>query len=274
MARATINYTHGDTGTKPGNPLDFQKNERPIAAEFDWYWHKITESVKGHSAEFTRLDYNDDGIVDESDSVTPGGELKGDLFDSLGNQIYDDGSNYILQNRLQNDSVTVTPGTGIASAGTVALGGSVTVNVDDSRYVLEGGDTMSGVLTLNDGSTAASRSWVNANADVPNADHANTAGDADTLDGQHYSDIQTWVNNNADVPNADYADSAGDANTLDGHDSTYFTTLSEVNANADVPNADYANAAGDADTVDGADVYVQSTEPTSATDGDIWIDTS
>jgi hypothetical protein len=49
------------------------------------------------------------------------------------------------------------------------------------------------------------------------------------------------VNGNADVPNADYADSAGDATTLDGHDSTYFTTMSEVNSNADVPNADNAD---------------------------------
>jgi hypothetical protein len=63
-------------------------------------------------------------------------------------------------------------------------------------------------------------------------------GDADTVDGQNYSDIQNWVNNNADVPNADHADHAdttGDADTVDGnhasafadvghnHDSRYYT---------------------------------------------------
>lgn len=55
---------------------------------------------------------------------------------------------------------------------------------------------------------------------------------------------QSWVNSSADVPNADYADSAGDADTLDGNDASYFTTLSEVNNNADVPNADNADTVG------------------------------
>jgi len=35
-----------------------------------------------------------------------------------------------------------------------------------------------------------------------------TVGDADTVDGQDFADIQAWVNDNADVPNADLADQA------------------------------------------------------------------
>lgn len=99
------------------------------------------------------------------------------------------------------------------------------------------------------------KSWVNNNADVPNADHADTAGDADKLDGNDASYFTTLseVNNNADVPNADYADNAGDADTLDGNHASHFTTLSEVNNNADVPDADYADSAGNADTVDNYD---------------------
>jgi hypothetical protein len=31
-----------------------------------------------------------------------------------------------------------------------------------------------------------------------------------------FQEVKDWVNSNADVPNADYADSAGDANTVDG----------------------------------------------------------
>ena len=53
-------------------------------------------------------------------------------------------------------------------------------------------------------------------------------GDADTLNGQNYSDIQNWVNNNVDVPNVDHvdhADTAGDANSVDGLDSTDFARL-------------------------------------------------
>ena len=56
-------------------------------------------------------------------------------------------------------------------------------------FVHVSGDTMGGTLTLSDGSTAASRNWVNNNADVPNADYADSAGDADTVDGYHALDF-------------------------------------------------------------------------------------
>jgi len=68
-------------------------------------------------------------------------------------------------------------------AGAFALDG----HDHDGDYILESGDTMTGVLTLTDGSTAASQAWVDANADVPNADYADSAGDADTVDGEHAS---------------------------------------------------------------------------------------
>ena len=83
-------------------------------------------------------------------------------------------------------------------------------------------------------------------------------GDADTVDGQNYSDIQNWVNNNADVPNADHADTAGDADTVDGQN--YSDIQNWVNNNADVPNADHADTAGDADTVGGQNYSVRSEE--------------
>lgn len=38
-----------------------------------------------------------------------------------------------------------------------------------------------------------------------------------------FNEVKNWVNNNADVPNADYADSAGDANTINGN------TVSDLN---------------------------------------------
>jgi hypothetical protein len=39
------------------------------------------------------------------------------------------------------------------------------------------------------GNRVATRTWVDSNADVPNADYADTAGDADTLDGVQLADI-------------------------------------------------------------------------------------
>ena len=50
---------------------------------------------------------------------------------------------------------------------------------------------------------------------IPAAEATN-ADDADKLDGKHYADIQTWVNASADVPNADHADNADNADKLDG----------------------------------------------------------
>jgi len=67
----------------------------------------------------------------------------------------------------------------------------------DSRYINDTGDTMSGALTLSDGSTAASRSWVNGNADVPNADYADNA---DKVDGSHvFVQSSTPSGSNGDV---------------------------------------------------------------------------
>ena len=70
---------------------------------------------------------------------------------------------------------------------------------------------------------------IDSNSDgiVDEADFADNAGDADTVDGQDYSDIQNWVNNNADVPNADYADNA---DQLDGNDASAFATSSEIDS--------------------------------------------
>lgn len=67
---------------------------------------------------------------------------------------------------------------------------SATTDSFDGRYVNGSGDTMSGTLTLSDGSTAASRSWVNGNADVPNADFADSAGFANNSDEVDGYDVQ------------------------------------------------------------------------------------
>lgn len=121
--------------------------------------------------------------------------------------------------------------------------------------------------------TLATREWVNESSDVPNSDHADTAGDSDMVDGKHFSDIQDWVNNYADVPRSNQATSAKNADTVDGYhlsdiqdwvndnadvpnadtvDGKHFSDIQDwVNGNANVPSARYATKAGDADTVDG-----------------------
>jgi hypothetical protein len=161
--------------------------------------------------------------------------------------------------QIEDSTGTLTLAGNVNVSSTLSQGGSnvateswVNSNADvaNADYADSAGDA--NTLDGNDSSYFTTLTEVNNNADVPNADYADNAGDADTLDGNHASAFTSLseVNNNADVPNADYADNAGQ---LDGNDSSYFTTLSEVNNNADVPNADYADSAGDADTLDGND---------------------
>lgn len=47
------------------------------------------------------------------------------------------------------------------------------------------GDVNSGGLIYEQTNRVATRTWTNNNADVPNADYADSAGNADTVDGEH-----------------------------------------------------------------------------------------
>lgn len=244
-----------------------------------------------------------------------------DLKDTAsGKLLYDASAGSIPLDALEQSGVTVNAGSHVSGGGTISLGGSVTVNVDDD-FLLNSGDRVTGELVGErssssrvftaaasgsgdklslrvsstdtfqfvgydssdgawdynsaftydpgnarwsfgslpsvNGNNIATQTWVDANADVPNADYADSAGDANTLDGHDstYFTTLSEVNNNADVPNADYADSAGDADTLEGNQASHFTTLSEVNTSADVPNADYADSAGSANTATNSNQY-------------------
>lgn len=49
------------------------------------------------------------------------------------------------------------------------------------------------------GDRVATRTWTNNNADVPNADYADSAGDADTVDGKHATDLGVTVEDGTTV---------------------------------------------------------------------------
>lgn len=212
MARQTFDYSHGDVGTKPDNPLNFKKDGRPQSEYFDWYWKNVTDYINGHADEFDRLDSNNDGVVDAADGAATwsrGGSTQAthptDINFTGDIDLTDDGDGTVTVNvdrytdlealRAVENSPTLT----VANADTVdgedASAFADAGHLHDGRYVQSDGDSMQGPLTLSDGSVAASRSWVNANGDVPNADYADnagsadTAGDADTVDGQHASEF-------------------------------------------------------------------------------------
>jgi hypothetical protein len=72
---------------------------------------------------------------------------------------------------------------------------------------IEGGnfEIPNGNLT-EQGDRVATRTWTNTNADVPNADHADSAGDADTLDGKDSTDFAASGHDH----DSRYVDASGD----------------------------------------------------------------
>lgn len=269
MARDTFDYTHGDTGTKPSNALNFQENERPNAQHFDWYWYNAIESINGHSNEFDRLDNDNDGVVDAADGASTWSET-GNLVETHPTDVNFSGD---LQLSSDGDgTVTVSVTTYTDSDALTAVNNDPDHGSTASHNYFSGNHSdLAGLAPDNHHSRYTDTEAIDAvNGETTLS--VDISGDADTLDGKEASFFTTLgeVNANADVPNADYADSAGNADTLDGNEASYFTTLSEVNANADVPNADQAD---NADRIDGKDVHVGPSAPSNPDTDDIWIET-
>lgn len=64
-----INYTHGDSGSKPPDGNDFDKDERPQASYFDWYISTLVTKHNSVIDELDTIDSDNDGIVDEADTA-------------------------------------------------------------------------------------------------------------------------------------------------------------------------------------------------------------
>jgi hypothetical protein len=171
MARKTFNYTHGDIGTEPTSALDFAKNERPKAGNFDWYWYNAIEAIKDHAEAFGEIDSDDDGIVDEADTLTAGGNLKGDLNTTDGETLWDESAGYIPQAQLQNTSVTV-------GGNVVSLGGSTAISH---------GDLSDAPASAHHAKYTDSEAVSAVNA--KNSLDVDISGDADTVDGFQASEL-------------------------------------------------------------------------------------
>ena len=223
--------TEGFVTTSPSSGTDIANKDYvdSVAQGLDWQESVLAEQ-NDPPASPTDGDRYLVGATPTGAWDTHAGELTQYVTDTWEFYVPDEGTATFIENE---DLLKVYQNGSWMPFGSAINHGSLTglSNDDHTQYVLvDGSRAMSGTLTLSDGSTAAS---------------------------------QNWVNTSADVPNADFADNAGDADTLDGNDASYFTTLTEVNNNADVPNADYADNAGfanNADEVDGYDVQKDGTD--------------
>ena len=192
MARNNIGYSHGDNGSEPSSALDFQQNQRPDAQNFDWFWSTVINRINGINSEFNRLDSNDDGKVDAADQADNADMVDGEHADAFADAGHNHDSRYYTESEA------------------------------DSNFAVSGHNHNHDELTNVGSSDHHSRYTDSETVAAVNGETSlavDITGDADTVDGQNYSDIQNWVNNNADVPNADHADHADttdDADTVDG----------------------------------------------------------
>lgn len=101
-----VDHTHGDTGVKPAQDLNFQDGDYPDPEEFDWFWSQVPSAINDHKSLLEAIDSDEDGIVDRANELAAaivGNGLKGGDSDDIevepaeftGDGVEDDGSDNI-----------------------------------------------------------------------------------------------------------------------------------------------------------------------------------
>lgn len=252
MSRDTFSYTHGDTGTEPASSLDFTKNERPQAGNFDWWWDSVIKAINGHASEFDALDSDNDGVVDKADTLVAGANLSGGLNAADGETIWNESGGYVPQSSLQNTSVTV-------AGNSVSLGNSTSVSHGD---LSDAPDSAHHTRYADSEAVTAVNSETELTVDI--------SGDADTLDGEDASAFADSGHSHSlgDLSNVtatgEGSGNGFDADTVDGEDASAFAdsghshsqlhdkyTDSEAVSAVNNQTQLTVDISGDADTVDG-----------------------
>jgi len=184
MGRPTLNYSHGDAGSKPADGTDFISGEAADPQQFDWYIDQLTSSIDALSAEFDRLDTDDDGIVDKADGLAAAATIDGDLSAVDGELIWDETNGYIPQGSLSNDALTVTAGDGLKGGGTISLGGSATINIEPADFagggvVDDGSDNIAHADTSTQGNVSAGAGAAITDINVDGYGHVTGLGTTD-----------------------------------------------------------------------------------------------
>lgn len=147
MAWSITDYfpSWGDSGEQPSAGFNYQGGDQVNEKHLDYLWSSLHDIQDEIQAALNDIDSDGDGIVDEADfandvdsTAIAGNGLKasgGDLLiepaDFAGNGLQDDGSDNLT---LTENSVSVTAGDGLKGGGSVALGGSTTLNVEPADF--------------------------------------------------------------------------------------------------------------------------------------------
>jgi hypothetical protein len=166
--------TWGATGQEFPDGYNYEEGEQPVDAWDNFFNSNVIDDIE-HLIDVTN---NDLMAVDGST------DLSGSLSDDDGYTIWDYNNKHIPVSSLEDSAISFTAGDGLAGGGTTSLGNSVTIEHDtvgltndysapsgygitdvsfdnfghvagiqatnfDTRYIKESGDTMSGVLDMN-----------------------------------------------------------------------------------------------------------------------------
>ena len=244
-----VNYstnltTWGAAGSEPPAGYAYEEDKPPVDDFDNYVTDQLITDVKN------LINTTNSRIETDKGTSIPSSPEDGHLFfdrstDRL--RAYGSGSGWEQFLRRGGDAMT----------GNLDLNGNNLV--DETGRVNVTGDLEASSALYEAGDRAATRAWTNANADVPNADHADyadTAGELDELQGG--GGVQSGVNNDR-AYFAPY-DGAGSLNY--NREISYDPSVGEwdiegtplaggqtiatenwVNNNADVPNADFADTA-------------------------------
>lgn len=79
-----VDHTHGDTGEKPAQDLNFQTGGFPDPEVFDWFWTEVPAAINDHANTIEAIDANEDGVVDEAAYAQDTDSFKGNDLDTDG----------------------------------------------------------------------------------------------------------------------------------------------------------------------------------------------
>jgi hypothetical protein len=130
--------TWGETGESPPDGFFYGGGDQVNEKHLDYLWNSIDALREDTNAALSDLDSDADGVVDETDAVTSGGSLLGDLNATDGETIWDESEGHIPQTRLENTTITVSGGDGLKNGGTTSLGGSVSLDIEPADFAGDG----------------------------------------------------------------------------------------------------------------------------------------
>lgn len=93
----------GDSGERPSDNFDYEGKDQVNEKHFDYLWDNVGALENEVRSALTDIDADSDGVVDEADTVTAGGNLKGDLRAVDGEVIWDESEGHIPQAQQEGD---------------------------------------------------------------------------------------------------------------------------------------------------------------------------